>query len=157
MTAPERYRTLAEVCELYFPGVSTCVLRWMIKRRGYAHSRWGREYRLTDSQVAAIQADLARPARPGSGGTAATSTIRGGASRAQTSGQTSAGGAVTSRASRRRMAGSSESWEAMSAILPQVMGWRPDRWCRSSGAGLPRLDYEASGPVAPPPPWGRVE
>jgi hypothetical protein len=87
MTAPERYRTLAEVCELYFPGVSTCVLRWMIKRRGYAHSRWGREYRLTDSQVAAIQADLARPARPGSGGTAATSTIRGGASRAQTSGQ----------------------------------------------------------------------
>jgi hypothetical protein len=26
----------------------------MIKRRGYAHSRWGREYRLTDSQVAAI-------------------------------------------------------------------------------------------------------
>jgi hypothetical protein len=68
MTAPERYRTLAEVCELYFPGVSTCVLRWMIKRHGYAHSRWGREYRLTDSQVAAIQADLARPAEPGSGG-----------------------------------------------------------------------------------------
>jgi hypothetical protein len=38
----------------------------------------------------------------------------------------------------------------------RTLGWRPDRWCRSSGAGLPRLDYEASGPVAPPPPWGRV-
>ena len=63
MTAPERYRTLAEVCDLYFPGVSPCALRWMIKRRGYAHSRWGREYRLTDSQVAAIQAELATPAR----------------------------------------------------------------------------------------------
>ncbi len=63
MTAPERHRTLAEVCELYFPGVSPCALRWMIKRRGYAHSRWGREYRLTDSQVAAIQAELATPAR----------------------------------------------------------------------------------------------
>lgn len=61
--APERHRTLAEVCELYFPGVTPCALRWMIKRRGYAHSRWGREYRLTDSQVAAIQEDLARPAR----------------------------------------------------------------------------------------------
>jgi len=65
MTAPERERTLAEVCELYFPGVSACALRWMIKRRGYAHSRWGREYRLTDSQVAAIQADMTTPATPG--------------------------------------------------------------------------------------------
>lgn len=60
---PERHRTLAEVCDLYFPGVTPCALRWMIKRRGYAHSRWGREYRLTDSQVADIQDDLARPAR----------------------------------------------------------------------------------------------
>jgi hypothetical protein len=60
---PERHRTLAEVCDLYFPGITPCALRWMIKRRGYAHSRWGREYRLTDSQVAAIQEDLARPAR----------------------------------------------------------------------------------------------
>jgi hypothetical protein len=63
MTAPERHRTLAEVCDLYFPGVTPCALRWMIKRRGYAHSRWGREYRLTDSQVTAIQQDLARPSR----------------------------------------------------------------------------------------------
>ena len=31
----------------------------MIKRKGYPDSRWGREYRLTDSQVAAIQARLA--------------------------------------------------------------------------------------------------
>jgi hypothetical protein len=62
-SAPERHRTLAEVCDLYFPGVTPCALRWMIKRRGYAHSRWGREYRLTDSQVAAIQEDLARPPR----------------------------------------------------------------------------------------------
>jgi hypothetical protein len=64
VTAPERHRTLAEVCDIYFPGVTPCALRWMIKRRGYAHSRWGREYRLTDSQVAAIQADIATPARP---------------------------------------------------------------------------------------------
>jgi hypothetical protein len=63
VVAPERHRTLAEVCELYFPGVTPCALRWMIKRRGYAHSRWGREYRLTDSNVAAIQQDLARPPR----------------------------------------------------------------------------------------------
>jgi hypothetical protein len=62
-SSPERHRTLAEVCDLYFPGVTPCALRWMIKRRGYAHSRWGREYRLTDSQVAAIQEDLARPPR----------------------------------------------------------------------------------------------
>jgi hypothetical protein len=62
-STPERHRTLAEVCDLYFPGVTPVALRWMIKRRGYAHSRWGREYRLTDSQVAAIQEDLARPAR----------------------------------------------------------------------------------------------
>jgi hypothetical protein len=60
---PERHRTLAEVCDLYFPGVTAVALRWMIKRRGYAHSRWGREYRLTRSQVAAIQEDLARPSR----------------------------------------------------------------------------------------------
>jgi len=64
MMAPERHRTLAEVCELYFPGITPCALRWMIKRRGYAHSRWGREYRLTDSQVAAIQQDMAQAARP---------------------------------------------------------------------------------------------
>jgi len=63
MTAPERHRTLAEVCDLYFPGVTPCALRWMIKRRGYPHSRWGREYRLTDSQVTAIQQDLAQPPR----------------------------------------------------------------------------------------------
>jgi hypothetical protein len=62
-STPERQRPLAEVCDLYFPGVSPCALRWMIKRRGYAHSRWGREYRLTDSQIAAIQDDMARPAR----------------------------------------------------------------------------------------------
>ena len=31
----------------------------MIKRRRYAHSRWGREYRLTPPQVAAIVDDLA--------------------------------------------------------------------------------------------------
>ncbi len=62
-STPERHRTLAEVCDLYFPGVTPCAMRWMIKRRGYAHSRWGREYRLTDSQVAAIQEDLARPPR----------------------------------------------------------------------------------------------
>jgi hypothetical protein len=62
-SAPERHRTLAEVCDLYFPGVTPVALRWMIKRRGYAHSRWGREYRLTDSQVAAIQEDMAQPAR----------------------------------------------------------------------------------------------
>ena len=36
----------------------------MIKRKGYPHSRWGREYRLTDSQVAAIQALLTSEARP---------------------------------------------------------------------------------------------
>ncbi len=70
-SAPERHRTLAEVCDLYFPGVTPCALRWMIKRRGYAHSRWGREYRLTDSQVAAIQADMARPARQASAAAAA--------------------------------------------------------------------------------------
>jgi hypothetical protein len=64
ISTPERHRTLAEACDLYFPGVTPCALRWMIKRRGYAHSRWGREYRLTDSQVAAIQEDLARPPRP---------------------------------------------------------------------------------------------
>jgi hypothetical protein len=63
MAVPERHRTLAEVCELYFPGVTPCALRWMIKRRGYPHSRWGREYRLTDSQITAIQRDLSRPAR----------------------------------------------------------------------------------------------
>jgi hypothetical protein len=68
---PERHRTLAEVCDLYFPGITPCALRWMIKRRGYAHSRWGREYRLTDSQVAAIQADMARPARQASAAAAA--------------------------------------------------------------------------------------
>ncbi len=68
MTAPERHRTLAEVCDLYFPGVTPCALRWMIKRRGYAHSRWGREYRLTDSQVTAIQQDLARPPRQATAG-----------------------------------------------------------------------------------------
>jgi hypothetical protein len=61
---PERHRTLAEVCDLYFPGISPCALLWMIKRKGYPHSRWGREYRLTDSQVAAIQARLASEGRP---------------------------------------------------------------------------------------------
>jgi hypothetical protein len=59
---PEPLLTLEEACQRYFPGKSACALRWMIKRRGYAHSRWGREYRLTPSQVAAIVDDLARPA-----------------------------------------------------------------------------------------------
>jgi hypothetical protein len=63
MTSPERCRTLAEVCDLYFPGVSPCALRWMIKRKGLPHSRWGREYRLTDSQVSVIQAQFASPGR----------------------------------------------------------------------------------------------
>jgi len=63
-TPPEPLLTLDEACQRYFPGKSACALRWMIKRRGYAHSRWGREYRLTPSQVAAIVADLARPAGP---------------------------------------------------------------------------------------------
>jgi hypothetical protein len=49
---------------LYFPGVSPCALLWMIKRKGYPHSRWGREYRLTDSQVVAIQARLTDHTRP---------------------------------------------------------------------------------------------
>jgi hypothetical protein len=61
-TPPEPLLTLEEACQRYFPGKSACALRWMIKRRGYAHSRWGREYRLTPSQVAAIADDLARPA-----------------------------------------------------------------------------------------------
>ena len=61
---PEPLLTLAEACQRYFPGKSPCALRWMIKRRGYAHSRWGREYRLTPSQVAVIVDDLARPANP---------------------------------------------------------------------------------------------
>ena len=61
---PEPLPALAEACQRYFPGKSPCALRWMIKRRGYAHSRWGREYRLTPSQVAAIVDDLARPANP---------------------------------------------------------------------------------------------
>lgn len=61
---PEPLLTLDEACQRYFPGKSACALRWMIKRRGYAHSRWGREYRLTPSQVAAIMDDLARPANP---------------------------------------------------------------------------------------------
>jgi hypothetical protein len=60
---PEPLLTLEEACQRYFPGKSACALRWMIKRRGYAHSRWGREYRLTPSQVAAIVEDLARPAQ----------------------------------------------------------------------------------------------
>jgi hypothetical protein len=59
---PEPLLTLEEACLRYFPGKSACALRWMIKRRGYAHSRWGREYRLTPSQVAAIVDDLAQPA-----------------------------------------------------------------------------------------------
>jgi hypothetical protein len=63
-TPPEPLLTLEEACQRYFPGKSACALRWMIKRKGYAHSRWGREYRLTPSQVAAIVADLARPAVP---------------------------------------------------------------------------------------------
>jgi hypothetical protein len=62
--SPEPLLTLDEACQQYFPGRSACALRWMIKRRGYAHNRWGREYRLTPSQVAAIVADLARPATP---------------------------------------------------------------------------------------------
>lgn len=49
---------------MYFPGVSPCALLWMIKRKGYPHSRWGREYRLTDSQVVAIQARLTDHTRP---------------------------------------------------------------------------------------------
>jgi hypothetical protein len=61
---PEPLLTLEEACLRYFPGKSACALRWMIKRRGYAHSRWGREYRLTPSQVAAIVDDLAQPADP---------------------------------------------------------------------------------------------
>jgi hypothetical protein len=61
-TPAEPLLTLEEACQRYFPGKSACALRWMIKRRGYAHSRWGREYRLTPSQVAEIVADLARPA-----------------------------------------------------------------------------------------------
>jgi hypothetical protein len=61
---PEPLLTLEEACRRYFPGKSACALRWMIKRRGYAHSRWGREYWLTPSQVAAIVDDLARPAEP---------------------------------------------------------------------------------------------
>lgn len=109
MTAPERYRTLAEVCELYFPGVSACALRWMIKRRGYAHSRWGREYRLTDSQVVAIQADLAVPSRPDLGQTAGTRADRKGKSGKQTGGQAPARSASSaSRPSRRRKVGSPE-------------------------------------------------
>src|SRR5215471_4416595 len=63
-TPPEPLLTLEEACQRYFPGKSACALRWMIKRKGYAHSRWGREYRLTPSQVSAIVADLARPADP---------------------------------------------------------------------------------------------
>jgi hypothetical protein len=63
-TPPEPLLTLEEACQRYFPGKSACALRWMIKRKGYAHSRWGREYRLTYSQVAAIQADMAMPAMP---------------------------------------------------------------------------------------------
>ncbi len=63
-TPPEPLLTLEEACQRYFPGKSACALRWMIKRKGYAHSRWGREYRLTDSQVAAIQADMAISAKP---------------------------------------------------------------------------------------------
>jgi hypothetical protein len=74
--APERHRTLAEVCDLYFPGVSPCALRWMIKRRGFAHSRWGREYRLTDSQVVMIQAELAAPARQVAGRATTRATAR---------------------------------------------------------------------------------
>jgi len=66
---PEPLLTLEEACQRYFPGKSPCALRWMIKRRGYAHSRWGREYRLTPSQVAAIVDDLARPANPPSADT----------------------------------------------------------------------------------------
>lgn len=61
--APEPLLTLEQACRLYFPGKSAVALRWMIKRRGYAHSKWGREYRLTPSQVAAIVDALARPAQ----------------------------------------------------------------------------------------------
>ncbi len=70
---PEPLLTLEEACQRYFPGKSACALRWMIKRRGYAHSRWGREYRLTPSQVAAIVDDLARPAIPSPADTPRTS------------------------------------------------------------------------------------
>lgn len=63
-TPPEPLLTLEEACQQYFPGKSSCALRWMIKRRGYAHSRWGREYRLTPSQIAAIVEDTAVPATP---------------------------------------------------------------------------------------------
>ena len=62
--SPEPLLTLEEACRRYFPGKSACALRWMIKRKGYAHSRWGREYRLTPSQVAAIMDDLAQPSIP---------------------------------------------------------------------------------------------
>ena len=103
-TPPEPLLTLDEACQRYFPGKSACALRWMIKRRGYAHSRWGREYRLTDSQIAAIQADLARPARPDGERTAAASPVRRSVSHAQINGQPPAGGA---NASRGRTAGSS--------------------------------------------------
>ena len=97
MTAPERHRTLAEVCDLYFPGVTPCALRWMIKRRGYAHSRWGREYRLTDSQVTAIQQDLARPSRQARPG---PPSPRGAGARKQ-AGDTQRPGAAVSPPSRR--------------------------------------------------------
>ena len=99
MTAPERHRTLAEVCELYFPGVTPCALRWMIKRRGYAHSRWGREYRLTDSQVTAIQQDLARPPRQA---TAGPPSPRGAGARKQSESIQRPGVAVSPPARRRR-------------------------------------------------------
>jgi len=72
---PEPLLTLEEACQRYFPGKSACALRWMIKRRGYAHSRWGREYRLTPSQVAAIVDDLARPATPATGDTPKPRTV----------------------------------------------------------------------------------
>jgi hypothetical protein len=101
MTAPERHRTLAEVCELYFPGVTPCALRWMIKRRGYAHSRWGREYRLTDSQVTAIQQDLARPPRQA---TAGPPSPRGAGARQQAESIQHPGEAVSPPARRRRPA-----------------------------------------------------
>ncbi len=61
---PEPLLTLEEACQRDFPGKAACAVRWMIKRKGYAHSRWGREYRLTGSQVAAIQADMAMPGMP---------------------------------------------------------------------------------------------
>jgi hypothetical protein len=66
-TPPEPLLTLEEACQQYFPGKTPCALRWMIKRRGYAHSRWGCEYRLTPSQIAAIVDDAAVPAKPSSG------------------------------------------------------------------------------------------